>query len=203
MQMRLADVLFFFGLFVLALPAARATLASSPVAPPVPPASLSAKQRQLVEELHAAYHSYECCSDSLASCLGRKPVCTLVTRLERAITRMVAAGMTRPEIEAALAHRQATMRSDQPRAKIALDDRFRAGNATAAVALVVYACPRNEACAKLIPDLYREVTDGRLKDKAEQEGDEDRRQRAHVSPVSRLPGVEPASPHAIDVMHPT
>jgi protein-disulfide isomerase len=46
-----------------------------------------------------------------------------------------------------------------------LDDRFRAGNATAAVALVVYACPRNEACAKLLPDLLREVTDGRLKDK--------------------------------------
>jgi protein-disulfide isomerase len=78
---------------------------------------------------------------------------------------MAAAGLTKSEIEAALAHRQTTMRSDQPRAKITLDDRFRVGNAKAAVALVIYACPRNEACAKLVPDLYREVTAGRLKDK--------------------------------------
>jgi hypothetical protein len=34
------------------------------------------------------------------------------------------------------------------------------------VTLVIYACPRNETCARLIPDLYREVTTGRLKDKA-------------------------------------
>ncbi len=30
---------------------------------------------------------------------------------------------------------------------------------------IVYACPRSEACAKLIADLYREITAGRLKDK--------------------------------------
>jgi hypothetical protein len=164
-RLRLSGILLFFVGFVIALPVARAAPPSSPIAPAAPSAGLSAKQRQLVDELLASYHPYDCCSDNLAACLVKKPVCPLVTRLEHAITRMAAAGKTRPQIEAALAYRQATMRSDQPRAKIALDDRFRAGNATAAVALVVYACPRSEACAKLIPDLYRAVTDGRLKGK--------------------------------------
>jgi protein-disulfide isomerase len=126
---------------------------------------LSAKQRQLVDELLAAHHPYACCSDTLAVCLGKKPVCPVATRLERFITRTAAAGLAKAEIEVALAHRQATMNSDQRRAKITLDDRFQAGNAKAAAALVIYACPRNEACAKLVPDLYREVTTGRLKDK--------------------------------------
>jgi protein-disulfide isomerase len=49
---------------------------------------------------------------------------------------------------------------------VALDDQFRAGNPKAPVTLVIYACPRSESCAKLLPDLYREVTTGRLKDKA-------------------------------------
>ena len=162
---RLAGVIGSIGVFVFALPVARAVPPSASAAPTDRPVSLSAKQRQLVDELLAARHPYECCSDTLAACLKKSPVCPLATRLERAITRMAAAGLTRTQIEAAFAHRQATMMSEQPRAKIALDDRFRAWNAEAAVALVIYACPRSEACAKLIPDIYREVTAGRLKDK--------------------------------------
>ena len=49
---------------------------------------------------------------------------------------------------------------------IAVNDQFRAGNPKAPVTLVIYACPRSEACARLIPDIYREITTGRLKDKA-------------------------------------
>jgi protein-disulfide isomerase len=74
---------------------------------------------------------------------------------------MAADGRDRPQIEAALAHRHATM-TGASSAKLALDDRFRAGPAKAPVTLVIFACPRNEACAKLIPDLHREVTAGRL-----------------------------------------
>jgi len=165
MRMRLASVLGLMAGFVIALPAARSAPPSKHVARPGVTAALSAKQRQLVNGLLATYHPYACCSDTLVACLKQKPVCPLATRLQRSITRMAAAGMTPPDIETALAHRAATMRANQPRAKIALDDRFRAGSPAAAVALVVYACPRQEACARLIPDLYREVTTGRLKDK--------------------------------------
>ena len=72
---------------------------------------------------------------------------------------------TKPAGQAAAARGQATLKTDGPPAKIALDDRFRAGKADATLALVVYACPRQKACAKLVPDLYRAVTTGRLKDK--------------------------------------
>jgi protein-disulfide isomerase len=54
---------------------------------------------------------------------------------------------------------------DHPKATIAVADPFVAGNPKAPVMLAIYACPRNEACAKLVPELYREVTAGRLKDK--------------------------------------
>jgi protein-disulfide isomerase len=165
MRARLAGAVGFVWVFTLAAPSARAVPPSSPDAPAARAAGRSAKQSRLVDEVLATYHPYQCCSDTLAACLARKPVCPTVTRLERAITRMAGAGRSKSAILAALAHREATMRSEQTRAKIALDDRFRAGDAGAKVALVIYACPRNEACAKLIPDLHRAVTAGRLKGK--------------------------------------
>jgi protein-disulfide isomerase len=165
MDTRLVRVFISFAIFVLAPQMAEAAASSSAPAKAALRAGPSAKQRQVIDELIATYHPYQCCSDTLATCLGKKPVCPLATRLERAITRMAAAGMSKTEIGTALAHRQATMKVDQPRAKIALDERFRAGNPAATVALAVYACPRQQACAKLVPDLYREVTTGRLKDK--------------------------------------
>jgi protein-disulfide isomerase len=163
MRTGLSSVVIAIGTFAFALGIVRAAPVSNEATARLP--GLSAKQGRTVQELLAAYHPYACCADSLAACLGRKPVCPLAKRLERAITRMARSGLTKPEIEAALAHREATMKTDGPRAKIALDERFRAGNADAPVSLVTYACPRQEACAKLIPDLYREVTTGRLKGK--------------------------------------
>jgi protein-disulfide isomerase len=56
-------------------------------------------------------------------------------------------------------------RPEDARPTFALDERFRAGRAGAPVKLVIYACPREKACAKLLPDLHREVTIGRLKNK--------------------------------------
>jgi protein-disulfide isomerase len=136
-------------------------------APAPATAPSSREQRQVVAELLASYRPYGGgCTDSLGKCLEQKPVCPLAKRLERAITRMATAGLDKSTIKAALAQRQATMKADQPVATIVLDDRFRAGDAHAGATLAIYACPRQEACAKLIPELYREVTDGRLKAKA-------------------------------------
>lgn len=157
MTRRLAAVLAVLVTLVLTSDAAR----GAPARPA--PATVA---KQIETELLASYRPYACCTESLATCLKKASVCPLAKRLERAIHRMAASGLAKPAIEAALAHRQATMKPEQPRATIVLDDRFRAGSANTGVALAVYACPRQEACAKLIPDLYREVTDGRLKSKA-------------------------------------
>jgi hypothetical protein len=133
----------------------------SPAATATTALPLTVKQKKLVDQIVASYRPYECCHDSLGACLHQKPACPLAKRLERAIVRMAAAGRDRPQIEAALTQRRATM-TGAGSAKLALDDRFRAGLAKAPVTLVIYACPRNEVCAKLVPDLHREVTAGRL-----------------------------------------
>jgi protein-disulfide isomerase len=127
--------------------------------------SLTAKQRKLVDQIVASYRPYECCPDTLAACLRQVPACPLAQRLEKAIVRLATAGRDQSQVEAALAQRRAAMTAAGKPAKIALDARFRAGAAKAPVTVVIYACPRNEACAKLVPDLHREVTTGRLANK--------------------------------------
>jgi protein-disulfide isomerase len=159
MRTRLLGVLALFVTSVVTPNVAKAAAAPASAPPP-------AVRPQVVAEVLASYHPYACCADSLATCLKKIPPCPLAKRLELAIGRMAGAGLDKPAIEAALAQRQATMNLEQKRANIVLDNRFHAGDANAPVSLVVYACPRQEACAKLVPDLYREVTDGRLKNKA-------------------------------------
>lgn len=135
-------------------------------APGTAPELRDASKRKLVEDLLATQRAYDCCSETLKTCLQKSPVCPLVARLHRAIARMAADGMSRAQIEVALAQRKATMRTDQPAVSIVVDEQLRAGNRKAPVTLAIYACPRNESCARLIPDVYREITTGRLKDKA-------------------------------------
>jgi hypothetical protein len=126
---------------------------------------LSTEQQRLVDELLASQHPYECCQDTIAVCLQQMPVCRLTSRLERAIRRMAIAGMSRTEIEYVLAQRRQSMASSRQKTRIALDQRFGAGEKSSSVVLALYACGRSELCAKLIPSLYNEVTSGRLKGK--------------------------------------
>jgi protein-disulfide isomerase len=158
----------FAAMVALAVALPSALFAETRVPPPVPGVhqELTAAQRQLVDEVLAAEHPYGCCSETLKVCLEKKPLCPLVARLHRAITRMAGQGASKAQIQLVLAQRKATMRADGAIATIAADDQFRAGNPKAPVTLAIYACPRNETCAKMIPDVYREVTTGRLKDKA-------------------------------------
>jgi hypothetical protein len=161
-------------------PALVAALAFASVFSSPPPSALSAEavpaesvtgpdstaRRKLVDERLLTQRPYACCTDSLKNCLAHKPVCPLATRLHRAVVRMSTDGLSKAQIEAALEQRKATMRADQSVASIVIDDRFRAGSPKAPVTLTLYACPRNPTCATLIPDVYREITTGRLKGKA-------------------------------------
>jgi hypothetical protein len=144
--------------------AALPSLASDAL-PPQATGGLSLEQRQLVNELLASQHPYECCPDTIAACLTHIPVCPLARRLERAIDRMAAAGMSRGQIEEALAQRKQTMSLVGSRAKIELNPSFSAGEPSSPVVLALYACGRHERCAKLVPWMYGQVTSGRLKGK--------------------------------------
>jgi protein-disulfide isomerase len=123
------------------------------------------EQRKLGDELLATQHPYECCSETIAACLQRSDPCPLALRLERAIRRMVLAGMSRREIEEALSTRKESMVASAPLARIGSDERFQAGNSAAPVVLSIYASSRSTQCAKLIPALYVEVCSGRLQGK--------------------------------------
>jgi protein-disulfide isomerase len=160
-----AAALAFASAFANSLPSALSAGALPLRSSPSGAHELNDAQRRLAEDLLATQRPYDCCLESLKICLEKKPVCPLVVRLQRAIVRMAAAGFSKAQIEAALAQRKATMRADQPTATIVVDDQFRAGNPKAPVTLAIYACPRNETCARLISDVYRELTAGRLKDK--------------------------------------
>jgi protein-disulfide isomerase len=162
----LVGSLAFASVFTTVLPSALSAEAASRRPAAVAPREPSAAKGRLVEDLLATQHPYDCCSQNLKNCLEQEPVCPLAARLHRAIVRMAAEGLSKAQIEARLAQRKATMRANQPRASIVVDEQFRAGNPKAPVTLAIYACPRNQACARTIPDIYREVTTGRLKDKA-------------------------------------
>jgi len=127
--------------------------------------ALSAQQRQVVDDLLATRHPYECCRDTIAACLEQSPPCPLALRLERAIRRMAADGMSRGEIEAALVSREDIMARSTVVARIPSDRRFEAGSPEAPVVLSIYASGKSTRCAQLIPALYVEVSAGRLKGK--------------------------------------
>lgn len=152
--------------FVVALPTALFAETPGPKANPGARQGLTVSQRKLVEDLLSVEQPYGCCSAPLKVCMEKQPVCPLVARLHRAIVRMALQGASKPQIQTALANRKATMRAAGPAAPIVADDQFRAGAAKAPVTIAVYACPRNVTCSKMIPDVYREITTGRLKDKA-------------------------------------
>ncbi len=127
--------------------------------------ALSAEQNRLAAELLVTLRLYDCCDDTIAACLLKKPVCPLALRLEQAVYRMILQGMKREEIALSLEKRKQSMLSAGSPAQILLDDRFRAGEPNAPVVLAIYACGRSPHCAKLAPSLYREISAGSLKGK--------------------------------------
>lgn len=119
-----------------------------------------------VKEVLSSQHGYGCCAGTIAACLASKPSCPLAPRLESAVRKMVAAGMTREAIAARLSARAQAMDPAAPQTTSLQDPRFEAGDPSAPVVLTLYACGRSKDCAELVPALYRAVTGGRLKGKA-------------------------------------
>jgi protein-disulfide isomerase len=126
--------------------------------------ALRGAQRELAQAVLSSQHPYDCCDDTIAACLRKKPVCRLVERLADDVCRRAAAGKSRPEIERELERRAAsTTGSQRP---IELGSAVAAGEPGAKATIVVYACARCPFCARLVPALYQSVTSGRLKGKA-------------------------------------
>ncbi len=128
--------------------------------------ALTGDARALATKLLGASFAYDCCDESLATCLKAPAPARLVTRLAADVCRQVAAGKGEADVRRALEKRAASM---PPVARAAdLDEAGLAwaGAAEAPVKVVVFACARCPFCSKAVPALYQAVTDGALKGKA-------------------------------------
>ena len=126
---------------------------------------LSGDQRALAQDILTSQHPYDCCDDTIAACLKKKPVCALAVRLAENICRRVAKKQTKQQIVRALSHRARTMLQSGSKAKIDLAGLPVAGDPRAPITLVEYACARCPYCSKITPELYQNIVSGRLKGK--------------------------------------
>ncbi len=126
--------------------------------------ALRGAERTLAQAILSSQRGYQCCDDTLANCLKRKPVCSVVTRMANDVCRRAAVGQSREEIESELKRR--ALSAVGPRHVIDLGDYSAVGDPSAPVTLVAYACPRCPLCSRVVPALYESVTKGGLKGKA-------------------------------------
>jgi protein-disulfide isomerase len=126
---------------------------------------LSADEKKIAQKILASEYPYDCCDDTIAKCLKQKPICSLVYRLAENICRRVAAGQDEQRIRRALSRRARTVMQGGRKVSIKLNGLPAVGEAGAPITLVEYACARCPYCSRITPDLYRAVTEGRLKGK--------------------------------------
>jgi len=126
---------------------------------------LSGPKRQLAVEILKSQHPYECCDGTIWDCLHRKRVCRLATRLANDVCRRAQAGKSKAAIERELSRRATSMMGKKY--NINLSGEPRLGDGAAKVKLVAYMCARCPYCARITPALYKSITAGRLKGKAQ------------------------------------
>ncbi len=123
---------------------------------------LEGGERELAQRLLATEYLYDCCDDTIAACLERRPACALAVRLADNVCRRVAAGQDEARIRRALSRRARSMLGAGAPAELDLDGAPAVGRDDAPVTVVVYACARCPYCSRLVPALYEEVVEGRL-----------------------------------------
>lgn len=138
------------------------TLASGAFAQTPACDALAGPKRELATKILSTEHPYDCCDDTIARCLARRPTCALAVRLADDVCRRCAAGQDEVRIRRALSRRARSMLGGGAPAAIDLSSAPVAGDAGAPVTVVVYACARCPYCSKLVPALHAEL-DGRLK----------------------------------------
>ena len=125
--------------------------------------ALSGEKKTLATALINEQHLYDCCDGTIRECL-KEGKCSLATRLANQVCRMAAAGKDKATIERMLSQRASSMTSARP---VPIDNSRaeRLGEADAPVTLTLYLCARCPYCARLVPQLHKEITEGVLKGK--------------------------------------
>jgi protein-disulfide isomerase len=146
---------FWFPLALLALSIPAAAHAS-------PCDGLSPEPQAVIDAVFASEHPYDGCDDTFAVCLKADPVHPLVRRLADWMCAKAARGADAASLKRSLERRGLTMMRPGKVHDITSDFDAVAGCTRAPVTLTVYACARCPFCAKILPELYREATGGRL-----------------------------------------
>jgi glutaredoxin len=128
--------------------------------------ALDERQRDLAERIFASEYLYDCCDETISSCLVAQPTCRLAVRLAENICRRVAAGQDEAGIRRALSRRARSMIGGGTPPEVDLSNAPVFGSAEAPVTVVIYACARCPYCSKLVPLLYDAVADGELQNDA-------------------------------------
>ena len=126
--------------------------------------ALSGDKKALAMSLLNSEHPYDCCDDTIANCLKKKPACALAVRLAENICRRVQNNQDRATVSRGLAKRARSMISVK-KAAIDLSNAPMLGDPAAPVTLVMYACARCPFCGKMTTKLTKTVTEGALKGK--------------------------------------
>ncbi len=148
-------LLFLLGLASLSATATAATVDDVPCCE-----GISGKERGRVEQLMEQHYLYDCCEDTIATCLAQAEPCPLAKRLTGELCRRVKAGKSDEEIDASLKKRARSMMPGGPTVDIDLDGVPRVGDPDAPVQAVLYACTRCPFCATTTLSLQEAMEPG-------------------------------------------
>ncbi|MBL6974875.1 MAG: DsbA family protein [Deltaproteobacteria bacterium] len=124
--------------------------------------ALTGEARSVARYLVSTEHPYDCCDETIEKCIKARPDCQLAVRLADFVCRRAAAGQDRTTIQRALQRRATSMMRPGRTVKTDLAKSPMVGCSKAGVKVVAYVCLRCPFCSKMVPELYREVTAGRL-----------------------------------------
>jgi protein-disulfide isomerase len=127
---------------------------------------LPTDKKQVAQEVMQSQHPYACCEGTIAECVAKQPRCILARRLANDVCRRAGAGQNRATIERALVKRAESMARTGSPVPIDLQTATALGESASKVVIVAYVCARCPFCAKLLPAIERQVTEGALKGKA-------------------------------------
>ncbi len=144
------------------LPLSLLALSFSVAAHASPCDSLGPAHRAVIDQVFASEHPYDGCDDTFAVCLKADTVNPLVQRLADWMCAKAARGADVTSLKRSLERRGLTMMRPGKVHEITSEYDSVAGCTRAAVTLTVYACARCPFCSKIMPELYREATTGRL-----------------------------------------
>jgi len=152
-----ACLTYLVGLAVLLLgaPAVAATLADVSCCD-----DLDDAQRARAESIMAQQYLYDCCDDTVATCLAQSEPCPLAKRLTGEICRRVEHGYSDADVDQALKLRARSMMPGGPVTDIDLAGAPVIGEPDAPVVLVEYACMRCPFCARMTLALLDELEPG-------------------------------------------